>query len=474
MPKSGLIPRSPMPQSYIFKVSVDHDPSFARTIAFDGNHSLGDVQQTLERELGLSSGKTAVYFMSGELGDEATALVVDPERQSPAWAGMLGSLSLEAGHCIAHLHDPDVCQTHTLELVEVTSTQGKAAAPRVVARVGEHVAPLAEGARERPAFDDALVAAVQTELDASGHLFEQQGGCGCGEGGDRACGDGGCEGDCACGGDGGCGDDCACAHGDEAATRAGGAATSAARAEVASGADDDEDAGDDDDEDDDEDDDDEDDEDDDASVSMPYDLTESLATANGALAACHATSDLDALGEVAGGDLVGWILDLARDAAASNRGADAVALFDAASKLGVDMPWPDLAMSLADEGELALAEAALSRLPTDLRGPKADAMALGRAVVDLYAGREKPAEAALRALVTKRWLAGETRDLAQGALHSILLATGRKAEAKRLLAASARRDPASVTVRNAAATPGPNDPCACGSGKKHKKCCGAA
>ncbi len=35
-----------------------------------------------------------------------------------------------------------------------------------------------------------------------------------------------------------------------------------------------------------------------------------------------------------------------------------------------------------------------------------------------------------------------------------------------------RLGPRVETVKRAAAAPGRNDPCACGSGKKFKKCCG--
>jgi hypothetical protein len=94
-------------------------------------------------------------------------------------------------------------------------------------------------------------------------------------------------------------------------------------------------------------------------------------------------------------------------------------------------------------------------------------------------GRTAAAESMLREVLGRRWLSGDVREEATLSLAELLRTTGRPAEARRLLAArhaaaSRAREAQHGTVRHDTPRPGRNDPCPCGSGRKYKKCCGAA
>jgi pRiA4b ORF-3-like protein/SEC-C motif-containing protein len=95
------------------------------------------------------------------------------------------------------------------------------------------------------------------------------------------------------------------------------------------------------------------------------------------------------------------------------------------------------------------------------------------------AGDAARAEALYRRVLEYRWLSREARSETVVRLAKLLEATGRDVEARALMRREQGRlreleAQRSGTVVREAPKVGRNDPCSCGSGKKAKRCCGAA
>ena len=133
------------------------------------------------------------------------------------------------------------------------------------------------------------------------------------------------------------------------------------------------------------------------------------------------------------------------------------------------------------ERALLLAEAgrredALAQLAENLEAADDDAWVEVKAA-DVHAvlGDSERAEGLLRAVLSRQ-VEAQARDGALDRLLELLESQGRTAECKALLAAERQRLDASIqlntqTEQRLAPKVGRNDPCPCGSGKKHKKCC---
>jgi predicted Zn-dependent protease len=133
------------------------------------------------------------------------------------------------------------------------------------------------------------------------------------------------------------------------------------------------------------------------------------------------------------------------------------------------------------ERALLLAEAdrreeALAQVTENLESMSADAWVEVKAA-DVYGalGDTERAEGMLRAVLARK-VDQQARDGAFDRLLDLLSEQGRAAECEALLAAERARLDASVKARaeteqRLAPKVGRNDPCPCGSGKKHKKCC---
>jgi hypothetical protein len=421
-----------MARTYTLKIVSDALPGATRSVEFLGSHTLGDVQAVMAGELGLDPQQHAIFFMSGLLGDTANALFADAERQGIVWRAALETLDLELGGCIAHVHDLRDPITHRLEIVAAGERVSGVEYPRILARE-QPPAPATSQAAEADAtsvpFEAAMVANLQQLLQAAGFDDESQAAechCGCGE----EC-DGDCDGECESDGD----EECRCgAHGEA--------------------------------------------DDCDHAAPPPADLPESLAAAHAALQACSSADALGQLENAVGGDVVAWIFGVAQDAVAQASSRQGIELFELLEKRGIEVPWAELASELAYEGEVAQAHAVLARAASGGVGLMADGRELASAVIAFKEAKVPEAEKLLRQLLGRRWLAGDLRERAVALLSAVLESTGRKREARQLLQAEDRRDRLANeanagTIRHDAPTPSPNDPCPCGSGKKHKKCCGA-
>jgi predicted Zn-dependent protease len=153
---------------------------------------------------------------------------------------------------------------------------------------------------------------------------------------------------------------------------------------------------------------------------------------------------------------------------------------DEGAELALTLSFIDPAHFLGDRAIL-LAEAgrkeqALEQVTDNLASLPGDAwVQIKAAKVHSLLDDPARAEALVRAALTQP-TDDATRDSAVDGLLELLDGQGRSAEAKALLAAERGRLDALVrarseTVQRALPKVGRNDPCPCGSGKKHKKCC---
>jgi hypothetical protein len=152
-----------------------------------------------------------------------------------------------------------------------------------------------------------------------------------------------------------------------------------------------------------------------------------------------------------------------------------LALLDSTDRaLGSKKPSIAAANQLSARGERVRALGLLERIPQQKCQPR-ELLKLGLAFE--AAGRPEHAERIYLALMSRRWLSGNVRPKVVEALSGLLTATGRQADAKKLLQQEQarevdRRKARGGTVTREGPKLGRNDPCACGSGKKAKKCCG--
>lgn len=137
-----------------------------------------------------------------------------------------------------------------------------------------------------------------------------------------------------------------------------------------------------------------------------------------------------------------------------------------------------VALFQAAANRKAEARALLARAEAMPCAPSAhDAYSIARAYA--AAGDDAAAEERLRRLAGRRWIMLQDREPVVGLLAEILERTGRGNEARAVEAEHAawhRRllEKRGGTVRRTEPRVGRNDPCPCGSGRKFKKCCGAA
>lgn len=191
---------------------------------------------------------------------------------------------------------------------------------------------------------------------------------------------------------------------------------------------------------------------------------------------------LDRVGEWTGG-IVDWLIDLASALSREDKPAEAWALSQRLHAFSFrEVLEPSMARWAALSGER---ERALELIATSLRNHPEDAAVL----LELGAAWEELGDAAQAERCYREGLRFAGTDLAFrkeafGALLRLLKEQGRSIEARQAEHSEARwRDRflstaalngVQRTVQNSASKVGRNDPCPCGTGKKYKKCCGAA
>jgi tetratricopeptide (TPR) repeat protein len=180
-----------------------------------------------------------------------------------------------------------------------------------------------------------------------------------------------------------------------------------------------------------------------------------------------------ALEEITHSDLLAMLADLPLALAQAGRVEDGVELGRVLAFLDPPYFGSERARLLANAGRH---DEALAQLVQNLQAPTRDGWVEVEAA-DVYAqlGDAARAEALLQSVV-ERSREAQVRDVAFDRLLELLDSQGRHREVKAMLSAErARLDdlvkPTPRTVQNVTPKVGRNDPCPCGSGKKHKKCC---
>jgi hypothetical protein len=414
-------------RSYQLTITSARDPSCTRSIAFCGAQSLGEVHGAIQREFELDDDHMFAFFLSGEEWDKESEFKGDPQGGGRAYRAALDSLSLEPAMRFLYVFDFGDCLAHEIDVVDVGEADG-GDYPRVLARTGT---PPEQYADEEDASDADAEPVGPPELPAQ-------------------------------------------AFAPELLERVRGAVDAL--------------------DDDDEDEDGDDDEDpvletggrDDifgrpGDDGADYDPEQELAIAKEVLAACPATASLAALEEAVDAPVASWLMDTAYQLACSGHAHEAMALAEELDTRAFDPDWAELAVCLALEGASELAAAALAHLARPPRGTALQRYRIAKAHVAVCTGELVQAEAALREVLAERWPGRQSREEAVLLLGQVLVSSGRKDEARKLAKQAreaeveriARAEAEGGTVRHTEPKVGANEPCPCGSGKKHKKCCGA-
>jgi tetratricopeptide (TPR) repeat protein len=172
-----------------------------------------------------------------------------------------------------------------------------------------------------------------------------------------------------------------------------------------------------------------------------------------------------------------WMVELPMALAGGGLIDEGVAVGDAFTALdrdNADLYADDVAIILAQAGR---AEAALRRAQENVaRKPRGVWTHLHKATVHSELGDPQQAEATLRTALALARGQGDAADLATvwhrlGELLESL--PGREAEADEALEEAERWGDAAYGATRISTKVGRNDPCPCGSGRKHKRCCGA-
>ena len=172
-----------------------------------------------------------------------------------------------------------------------------------------------------------------------------------------------------------------------------------------------------------------------------------------------------------------WMVELPMALAGGGLLDDAVAVADAFARLDVanaELYAADATVILAQAGR---AEEALARARENAARPSAGAWAhVHGATVHAELGDPRQAEAALRTALTLALARGDAADVAS-VHHRLaeLLADqpGREDDAEAASEEAERWDDLACGGTRIVAKVGRNEPCPCGSGRKHKRCCGA-
>jgi predicted Zn-dependent protease len=180
-----------------------------------------------------------------------------------------------------------------------------------------------------------------------------------------------------------------------------------------------------------------------------------------------------ALEEATSADLLGMLADLPFALAQAQHVDEGAELANVLAFLDPAHFHGERARLLASAGRR---EEALAQLAQNLETPSGDGwIEIKAAEAYLELGDAERAEALLHAAMLQTHddhVRGEAIDH----LLELLSSQGRHAEVKALLAEERARldalvEPRNETVQRVAPKVGRNDPCPCGSGKKHKKCC---
>ena len=464
--------------AYAFVVRSLSHPDVSRTIELRGDQTLADLQGVMEEEFDLDDEHLWAFYLSGEWYDRDSEFA----RSGRAHDAELRSLGLEPGLRIAHLHDFGDELRHVVDVARVGEVQAGAEYPRVTARSGEiePAPPWEDDELEGEPFAPDLVAEVERAMAANGSEDPEAR-----EEGLRASGavvdavlarcttkgelerlGRSVEGPFPAWVD-------AVVH---RYVREGSVARAVALVER-------------------------------IAVLLEYEpfpptvLGEALEAAvawdelefedeielpaarlaervHALLAAVRTPRRVAQLSSLVGRPLAQFLSRAVDQLAAAGR-------FDEASEAAVwldDAYWRPgeivtVALIQAGANRSVEARALLARAEAIAPGLSARA---AQSIAEAYAaaGDDAAAEERLRRIAGRRWITARDRDAVVKRLAELLERTGRGSEARAVEAehaASQRRrlEARGGTVRRAEPRVGRNDPCPCGSGRKHKKCCGA-
>lgn len=442
-------------QVYRIRITPEDAPGVYRVFEFSARHTLYDVHAAIQEAFELDDDHPHAFYMSGRHWDTKSEV----EGPDAFGAGgrtpgtRLHELSLEAGKRFAYVFDFGEELWHELEVQTITETEKPPVKPQQIESVGDAPSQYTDSDRESR-LDATVLVPLARELVA---LFPS-------ESEDRDAPEDDDDDDDI----GALGDDDGDSDGDDDSDSNG--------------------DGDSDDIDDDDDDDDigtlDDEDDPDHSSAMDLD-PEALEAAHAI--ALRLARELDgdadlffALEEEAQSDLLSLLADLPMalaHAERTNEGAElatTLAFLDPPHFLG------DRAIILAEAGRH---DEALAQVTHNLASQNDDLWAQVKAA-EVYSLLDDPvrAEALLRSALEEAD-DDAVRDGALDRLLDLLTSQGRDEESTALLAAErARLDTLfkirqsdtvrpGATVQRTTAKVGRNDPCPCGSGKKHKKCC---
>ncbi|MGI5861983.1 MAG: SEC-C metal-binding domain-containing protein [Myxococcales bacterium] len=443
-------------QTYILKAVPREFPDCTRVFEIGADQSLLSLHEAIGREFDCRSEQPHAFFMSGDFYDLASVLGGTSAGAGSTGNVRLSSLELSKGMRFAYTFDFEVADGLYLEVIDFGETEAGETYPRVVSREGELPDP------------DELMAGSQ-----ACHC-----GC-CGEERDDA------EDDCDCGGDGGdeasdcessecdctgCdhGDDACCEHCDDCEdvhprdcdcgacrksrlARAEFDAAQIERLEKALEAWEGEDE---------------------------PDAELVFAGIEAAVALCPTSERLERLATAMGMLVEVWagpVISFLRGKIPAKR---LLAVSEGFLKVaGKAFDTVAHATILADVGKAAEALELIDAF--EATSPfERDLLVVERASIQRNAGQAKEAEAALRGLLSRRWLSFELRERCIEELNEIFCEAGRQSELYPLISAEEALLEKNDALRRGVVKNGPrvaaNDKCPCGSGRKYKRCCGLA
>jgi hypothetical protein len=405
---------------YHIRIRPERSPEVQRVFEFAARHTLLDVHKAIQRAFELDDDHLHAFFLSGRHWDRASEIASGstPFELGRTARVRLHELRLELGQRIAYVFDFGDELWHSLEIEALVDSDTAPLEPRLLESIGVPAPDGGDGAAAAP--DVSALVPLANEFIA---LFPES------------------------------------APGDV----------------------DDDDDDDEYDEDDGELDDDEldldDDEDDDTSALdlSPDELDAAHALAKQLAFEVNADSArFMALQQACNTDLLSLLADLPAALALAEKVDDGVEIAQLFAFLDPPHFLGERALLLAEAGRR---EEALAQVTENLESMAGDAWVEVKAA-DAYAalGDSDRAEAVLRAVLARKVVDAPARDGAVDRLLELLNEQGRGAEGEALLAAERRRLDASIKARagmeqRLAPKVGRNDPCPCGSGKKHKKCC---
>lgn len=464
-----------MPRTaYAFHVRSLSHPGVSRTIELRGDQTLADLQGVMEAEFDLDDEHLWAFYLSGEWHDRDSEF----GGSGRAHDAELQSLGLEAGLRIAHLHDFGEEWRHLVDVVRVGETQPGVGYPRVVDRVGL-VPPRSRWEREDEEqergepFAPALVAELEAAIAASDAETPLQRRAAAMEAALDACPTRTRLGQLARSVDG------PFTSWLNRVVRELARSGSTARAvaaverlaqalgyepfprvvlgqaiEVANAWDDTEYE---------------------ADIELPtVRIAEVVHSLCSTVRAPRRVEELGFLVERSLSQFLSRAVDqlaFAKEFGGAREAASWLANADGSPGELVSVALHLAAADLKDEARAVLAEA--EALPCAPSAYEAYSIARGYAAV----GDGASAEARLRGLAGRRWIAARDRDDVAALLGEFLERAGRAAEARAVEEEHAawhrrRLEARGGTVRRSEPRVGRNDPCPCGSGKKFKKCCG--